>query len=169
MNREIKIKISELEETSFQRYGKIIRIPVFGTKKPLLSSSFFNHYGPLALIACEGNFELGITTFQKRPLVVDELEQHAETAEMLYAIDADMIIPIAAIIIRDGVAVPDESTFTAMHVKQGEGVVFNEGIWHWAPFPFGDKDFSSVLVGFKQHTAEKDIIIKELDYRYILE
>jgi hypothetical protein len=44
--------------------------------------------------------------------------------------------------------------------------VFNDGIWHWAPFPL--KGSSSVIVGFEKDTAEKDLVIRDLDSKIVM-
>lgn len=167
MSCDKKLIIEPVTAENFKKLGKVIKIPKEGEMKPLLESSFFKHYGPLGFIDCEGAVELGITTFRKRELLVDKLEQHAKTPELLYAIDGDFIMPVAPIIYKDGEAYPDLDNIMAMHVKQCEGVIFDDGMWHWAPYPY-DKESSSVLVGFKKGTAENDIIIRELDIKYIM-
>lgn len=166
MNKPIDLPLERLSVESANGYGDLIRIPVAGEREPLLSSDFFNHYGPMAQMPCDGLFELGITTFKNRPLIVDKLEQHAMTAELLLALDGPMIIPIAKIKTEDSVAMPDERTIKALYIEKGEGIAFYEGMWHWAPFPAGDTEFSSVLVGFKADTAQDDIIIKDLENEY---
>ena len=51
-------------------------------------------------------------------------------------------------------------------MKMGEGVVFNDGIWHWAPFP--QEESSSVIVGFEKDTADNDLVIRDLDSRIVM-
>lgn len=161
------IPLENLNDEAFSEYGKVISIPEPGSRKPLLESSFFKHYGPLAFLDCNGPTEFGITTFTERELSINQLEQHVGTPELLYAIDGDMIIPTAPIITVDGEVFPDESRIKAFLVRQGQGVVFNEGQWHWAPFPYGKK-VSSVLVGFAVGTATTNIVIKDLTRSYSL-
>ena len=160
MTENVKLKLEYLNEENFNGLGDIIQNQFEG-KTPLLDESFFNHYGPLAFLECDGPVEFGITRFKKRPLVLEKLEQHAQTPEMLYAIDDDFIMPVAPIVYKNGESYPDIDKIKAIRVKQGDGVIFNDGIWHWAPFP-ATNEKSSVLVGFKKGTAENDIIIKEL-------
>jgi len=162
-----KLIVQPVTAENFSKLGKVLRIPVEGEMKPLLESSFFKHYGPLGFIDCEGPVEFGITTFQKRELIVDKLEQHAKTPELLYAIDGGFIMPVAPIILKDGAAYPDLEQIIAIHVKQGEGILFDDGIWHWAPYPY-DKNSSSVLVCFKKGTAEDDIVIRGLEEKYLI-
>lgn len=160
MSEKKALQLEYLSEQLFADYGQVIQNS-FDGKVPLLNESFFKHYGPLAFLECEGPVEFGITRFNKRPLIVDKLEQHAETQEMLYAIDDDFIMPVAPIIYKGAEAWPDVGKLKAIRVKQGDGVIFKRGFWHWAPFP-ATRQNSSVLVGFKAGTAKNDIVIKPL-------
>ena len=161
MSEKKELKMEFLSEEIFADYGQVIQNSFEG-KVPFLRESFFNHYAALAFLNCEGPVEFGITRFNKRPLIVDKLEQHAKTPEFLYAIDDDFIIPVAPIILKGAEEWPDVDRIKAIRVKQGDGIIFKRGFWHWAPFP-ATRQNSSVLVGFKAGTAENDIVIKELE------
>jgi len=162
-----KLTIEDANKRNFKGLGVIIKIPVEGELEPTLQSSFFKHYAELGFIDCGGAVEFGITTFKKREFKVDKLEQHAKTPELLYAIDSDFIMPVASIIYKDGESFPDLAKIKAIKVNQGEGVIFDDGIWHWAPYPY-DKEVSSVLVGFKKGTCHDDIIIRDLKKKYLM-
>jgi len=166
MNYDKKMLIQYISKDNFSDLGVLIKIPQEGEMKPLLESSFFKHYGPLGFIEGEDPVEFGITTFKKRELIVDKLEQHSQTQELLYAIDGDFIMPVAPIINKEEEEFPDEEKIIIIRVPQGVGVIFKQGYWHWAPFPI--KDISSVLVGFKKGTAENDIIIKDLKNKILM-
>jgi len=155
-----------LEEKSFKRLGQIIRIPEEGSRKPTLQSEAFKFYGNLGIVAVKDKFELGVCTFRKRKLETTQLEQHAQTQELLYAIDGDFIMPVAPIKKIRGAAYPNLDRLEAVLVKQGEGVIFHDGIWHWAPFPVKRK--SSVLVGFNKGTAKNDLVIRDLDVAVVM-
>ena len=157
--------IKNVEQKFFDEFGIVIKIPTEGKRKPTLQSSFFKHYAELGFIDCKDVVEFGITTFKKRDFDVLQLEQHAETPELLYAIDGVFVMPVAPIIYKNGEAYPDLDKIIAIKVGQGEGVIFKDGIWHWAPYPF-NKEKSSVLVGFKKGTCYNDIVIKDLDKKY---
>jgi len=166
MKYDKKMHIQYISKKNFRDLGVVIQIPQEGEMKPLLESSFFKHYGPLGFIVGEDPVEFGITTFKKRELIADKLEQHSQTQELLYAIDGDFIMPVAPIIYKKGEAFPNEEKIRIIRVPQGVGVIFKQGYWHWAPFPI--KDTSSVLVGFKKGTAENDIIIKDLKKKILM-
>ena len=163
-----KIKVQYVNEKNFKEFGQIIKTPAEGSRNPTHQSTGFKFYGELGLIDTKGKiFELGVCTFKKREMIATQMEQHAKTQELLYAIDGDFIMPIAPITQINGAAHPDMDKVTAIKVRQGEGVIFNDGIWHWAPFPL--KETSSVLVGFTKDTALNDIVIKDLKEEFAIE
>jgi hypothetical protein len=166
MERQLKIKYPKNMDIS--KIGKIIGIPEEGSMIPSVESSFFRHYGPLGYLACSDAFELGIATFNKRDLVFQQLEQHVKTQELCFAINGDFVMPVAPTRITDGAEYPDEDSIMAIHVKTGEGVILENGIWHGAPYPYGDKKQSSVLVLFKKDTVATDITFRELSAKYTL-
>ncbi len=163
----IDVKVEYLSPSVFgSSLGQIIYTPKEGEREPTLQSDSFKFYGGIAYMNIKHVFELGICTFKKRDLVTQQLEQHALTQELLFAIDGDFIMPVAPIIDKEGEACPDLDRLVAIRVKTGEGVVFNDGIWHWAPFPL--KGSSSVIVGFEKDTVEKDLVIRDLDSKIVM-
>lgn len=159
--------VENVNNENFKGLGEIIKIPIEGEREPTLKSPFFNHYAGLGFIDCSDTVEFGITTFNKRELEVDKLEQHAKTPELLFAIDGAFVMPVAPITYQKGEAFPNLNQIKAIKVDQGEGVIFKDGIWHWAPYPY-NKEKSSVLVGFKKGTYDDDIIIKDLEKKYLM-
>lgn len=162
------VKVQYLSPNVFgSSLGQIIYTPKESEREPTLQSDSFKFYGGIALMNIKNVFELGICTFNQRELETDQLEQHALTQELLFAIDGDFIMPVAPIIQKSGESWPDLDHLVAIRVRMGEGVVFNDGIWHWAPFPL--KKSSSVIVGFEKDTADKDLVIRDLDSRIVME
>ena len=164
--QSITVPVRSLDARGFKRLGQVIQIPEEGSRKPTLCGEAFRFYGELGLVPVKETFELGVCTFQKRKLETNQLEQHALTPELLYAIDGDFIMPVAPIKKVRGEAYPNLDRLQAIHVKQGEGVIFHDGIWHWAPFPLKKK--SSVLVGFNRGTAKNDLVIRDLDLKVVM-
>ncbi len=115
-------------------------------------------YGELGLLECPGKMELGICIFRRRPMVLDKMERHVGTPELLYAVD-DSFIAVAAPDAPGGGA-PDPSALVALEIHRGEGLVFARGCWHWAPYPFAKESFA--LVGFARGTATADMDIRPL-------
>ena len=121
-------------------------------------------YGELGLIECRGELEIGICVFRNRPLVLDRMERHVMTQELLYAIDDDFIAVAAPN--EAGGEVPRLSELVALRVKRGEGLLFQKGVWHWAPYPFAAESFA--LVGFARGTATTDMIVRDLGRKIMI-
>lgn len=160
------IEITSVTSENFRDLGQFIRIPAEGEREPTTQSPFFKFYGGLGLMNCHGLFELGICTFKRREFVADQLEQHAGTPELLYALDGPFVMPVAPIIRRNGEAFPDLARVRAIKVNQYEGVIFDDGNWHWAPYPL--QETSSVIVGFKKDTGINDIVIRDLEEKIVM-
>jgi len=157
MFRKGELFVQNINEKNFKELGQIIRIPVEKGKKPDFESEIIRFYGKLGLINANRPFELGICIFKRRSFIVEKLEHHINTQELLYAIDDDFIMPVAPTLDN----VPDLDNIVAVRVNRSEGVVFERGIWHWVPYPLKDESFA--LVGFAKDTTENDLEIYTLD------
>ncbi len=115
-------------------------------------------FGELGVMNCPGEIEFGICVFHERPLVLNQMERHALTPELLYAIDEDFIAVAAPS--EPGGKAPRLSELAALKVRRGEGLLFQAGCWHWAPYTFSNESFA--LVGFARGTATEDMTIQPL-------
>lgn len=154
-----KIKAEKLSQEMFKEYGQILTIPDESVPTSLEGSGF-KHRGELAFMDTHGLLEFGVTTFEKRLMVAPELEQHAKTPELLFAMDGPFVMPIALRTTQGEDDLPNEKSIKAIFVEQGQGIIFGDGVWHAAPYPLKEK--SSVLVGFKKQSWKHDIILKML-------
>jgi len=152
--------IKELTLDSFAAYGTFRNMidpdtPVIG-EKPV---QFFRDMLQLELgTATRASFS--ICRVEKRPLVVDTSEYHNNCGEGLLPLDSDILIHVA-------VATPDEldtETIQVFHVPKGTMVVLDVGVWHHAPFAYGN-DSANVLVVLPERTYKKDCYVTELPRR----
>jgi len=143
---------------NFKEFGKAVLVS--DAYKPDAQSEIQTYYGQLAVMKCD-SIQIGICVAKSRPFIVDELEQHAKTAELLAALKGDFITPVATSVVIGGKERPDMENIKAVRVNQGEGIVFNEGIWHWTPY--AATDTCDVLVGFKTGTPQNDFISCKLE------
>ena len=161
MSGKRELLVQYVDKSNFQELGQIIRIPVEEGKKTDFESEVIKFYGGLGLINCNGPIELGICTFKKRTLIVEHLEHHAHTQELLYAIDDDFIMPVAPMLDNKIKNSPDLKNMVAIRVRRGDGIIFESGVWHWVPYHLKDESFA--LVGFAKDTAKNDLVIYDLD------
>ena len=151
-----KITAVHASSEKFNDFGSFIAVSDNQMIKPSAESDIQTFFGKLGIMECKDAIELGICIAKKRSIKVTEMEQHAKTSELLVALNGDFIAPVAPSILKDGKLVPDFDKAIAIRVNQGEGVLFNIGVWHWTPYPVNDT--ATVLVAFKENTPKEDFI-----------
>ena len=161
MSKKIEIAVKHIETIDFSKYGQIIRIPATHEAKPDFESDIINFYGALGIFDSRDTIEFGICIYKKRDLVIEQLEQHMFSQELLYAIDDDFIMPVAPNLIKGSKNLPDLDNLLAVRLRRGQGIIFHKGTWHCVPFPYKKESFA--LVGFNKNTAKNDLEIIDLD------
>jgi ureidoglycolate hydrolase len=144
----MKINVETLEKLNFNEYGDVIT-----WKGNLLSSTSPVHdywdgvasYQPVGTQVCS---LLGI----KKPIsqCVCEMERHLKTPEVLVSLQGDVVITLAPA----GGDAPDEKAIRSFLLKQGQGVIMHQGVWHALPCKV--KDDAMLLVMFQQNTSHSD-------------
>ena len=153
------IKAMRLTQDNFSGFGRAVCIDD-GTV-PDAQSSIQTYYGKLASLECDGSMQVGICVAKNRPYTVDEMEQHADSPELLAALKGDFVTPVTTSIDIGGKQAPDIDNIKAVRVNQGEAIVFDAGIWHWTPYAVSE--MCDVLVIFKTDTPSNDFISYKLD------
>jgi ureidoglycolate hydrolase len=141
-------------------------IAVFPDRAPDAQSEIQTYYGQLAIMQCTGSIQLGICVAKRRENVVEELEQHVKSQELLAALKGDFLVPVSPSVTVEGKAVPDMERVAAFRVNQGDGILFDAGVWHWTPYPVGDQ--CDVLVGFKTDTPKNDFVANRLKEKFVI-
>ena len=91
-------------------------------------------------------------------MVVKCFERHINTIEVMVALEGDSIICVGK---QSACEEEEIERVQAFYIKQGEGFVMNEGIWHWAPYPVNSME-SKFLIMFKLGTEDNDLEVKHL-------
>lgn len=92
-------------------------------------------------IGDSGYTAFSIVKCKKREMIIDEIEQHICTAEVLIPLDGDVVIFAGPA--TDGIIPPE---FKAFIVPQYTMVIFDFGVWHKAPFPIKNEIVNSIVV-----------------------
>ncbi len=153
------VKAQHVSNELLKDMGKAIRITA--DTKPDAQSDIQTYYGQLALMQCTGEIQIGICVAKNREYIVNELERHAETAELLVALKGDFVTAVAPSIEVGGRLCPDMNKVIAVRVNEGEGVFFKEDVWHWTPYAITPG--CDVLVAFKKDTPKNDFLAYQLD------
>lgn len=164
-------KVKELNKNDFGRYGLVLDL-----KDAELSSTseFHDYWDGVAEFHPEGTCICSFLRIRKSTLMpVEEMECHYKTEEILFALNGDIVINVA---LADAAGkLPDESSISSFHVKQGTGVILRPGIWHSLPCTVSPGS-SMTLVIFRKNTsysrdknAETDIHFAKLENSFLLQ
>jgi hypothetical protein len=151
--------VVEAATSDLSGIGVAVRLPGPGGRKPDVENELLRFFGKLGVIEAPGGVEFGICAYERREFAVDKLEQHRRSAELLYAIDDDFLMPAAPNL--SGVNQPDLSRACVLRVRRSAGVIFAPGAWHWVPYPL-KRGSSFALVGFAIDTPANDMSFFEL-------
>jgi hypothetical protein len=149
----------ELVKAELKGIGTALKLPDSTERRPDVENDLLRFFGKLGVIEAPGGVEFGICAYEHRDFVVEGLEQHRRSGELLYAIDDDFLMPVAPNL--PNVNQPDLSKAFAIRVRRSEGVIFAPGAWHWVPYPI-KKGKSFALVGFAIDTPANDMSFHSL-------
>lgn len=136
-----KIKVEELSLEAFKPYGSFADLLDCNTAKigepPV---EFFRDI----VQSYSGNVvsSFSVVKTYKRPLIIEDVEQHFHTSEVLLPLDGDVIV-FAAYSTDKIVPYKDIKAF---YVKRGTLVTFSPGVWHKAPFPVENELVHSLVI-----------------------
>jgi len=135
MARTWEIAVEELGGRVFAPYGRIVGVP--DEPAPRSGEGWDCWYGSQTL-ECPWPVYLGLVRTAPRPIVVDAMERHTHTFELLYPHGTDLIQPLALPLDLDNPeAQPDPATLRAFRIPVGHGIIMHPGTWHSAAFPVG--------------------------------
>jgi hypothetical protein len=155
-----ELKVVEAATADLSGIAVALRLPDPAVRRPDVDNELLKFFGKLGVIEAPGGVEFGICAYEHREFVVEKLEQHRRSGELLYAIDDDFLMPAAPNLA--GVNQPDLSKACVLRVRRSEGVLFAPGAWHWVPYPV-KKGKSFALVGFAIDTPANDMSFYPLE------
>ncbi len=138
---------------TFAGFGSVVLHPS-GT--PTSQALEYRFWSDLAHYQVGGETEIGIcTVFARKRPVIEAMERHLRTPEILIPIDAPFVVPL----MPDGLPAGEARAF---RVNIGEAIVIAEGVWHGACLPVGKKT-SSYFVVFRRGTPGEDVEKKAVE------
>ena len=154
----MELAVIETAKADLSGIGEELRLPGAGERAPDVQNDIIRFFGRLGVIESSKAVEFGLCAYERRPFVVEKLEQHRLSRELLYAVDEDFLMPVAPNLA--GSDQPDLSRAFALHIRRGTGVIFAPSAWHWVPYPLKGKSFA--LVGFALDTPKNDMHFHDL-------
>jgi ureidoglycolate lyase len=154
----IREEIKELTKESFSKYGQ------FQDMLNPYNAVVFGE-APVRFFIDMLQLELGTATtvsfstcrVEKRNTVIDSSEYHNNCGEGILPMDSDIIIHVAP---------PTAGEINAeeielFHVPKKTMVILRPGVWHQAPFAYGN-DSANILIVLPERTYAKDCYVTEL-------
>lgn len=133
VSREWKIGVEVLTEGIFAPYGRIVSVPA--EPAPRSGPGWECWYG-FQTIDCPWPLFMGAVVTRPRAIVVDAMERHTHTFELLYPHGHALIQPLALPLdLDDPTAQPDPATVKTFRIPVGMGIIMHPGTWHSAAFP----------------------------------
>ena len=143
----MNITIKDITSENFKKYGSVVTFP---QQEPAAADKSFKFWSDIAHYSIDSETEIGLcTVFQQPETVIDGMERHLRTPEILIPIDAPFVLPL---LLDD----ENETNVQAFQVDIGEAVVIDPAVWHGACIPVGKKE-SSYFVIFRRGTPFQDI------------
>lgn len=146
-----------LNKKDFQPFGQLVEMQP--GVKPNVANATITYWSGLAKTRFHEQMEFGIFSVKAREREVAEMERHNRSPELLVSLEGDSILVLAPRSSpRTSRAHPEPLQAKAFVIKQGQAVILAKGTWHALPFPLSHK--SKFLVGFRDGTAEKDLVVR---------
>lgn len=152
--RSINVPVQHLTEEKFRPYGRVIAKPKELT--PTVSNEILSYWDDIVTLKTENPISIGFLEVRKRPFILDKLERHKETWEILAPLQGLSILPLAP---SGGNDIPCEK-IESFIITGDDVIMLNEGVWHWAPFPLTST--ATFIVMFKEHTPKTDLKVRDL-------
>lgn len=144
------ISIQPLTEEAFAPFGKAVIQPAGGATA---ADETFSFWSDVASYGIDGETEVGYcTVYRGREDVVDWMERHDRTPEMLLPIGGPFVLPVMA----------NDGAVQAFHVDVGQAVVIGDSVWHSACKPVGADEVTYFVV-FRRGTPSEDVIKQTID------
>jgi ureidoglycolate lyase len=164
----MKLKAQPLSAEAFAPFGQVVSLP---TTDPTASveGGTLDYWADVVTIPdLGGPIGAGYATVVKRPFVQTCAERHMHTPEFLQPAKGDMIVVVGPPLYPENPEqLPPLELFAAFRVAEGQAVIVNPGVWHYAPFAIDNPISFTVL--FKAGTSQDDVAFVDFSADGVLE
>jgi hypothetical protein len=134
--------------------GWVRKVLPSGCPKPEAEGPEFSYHQVLAPRELGEGGIVAELICKKRPLVLQKLERHLQTPEILAALDADTVVCVAAPGADPARLGPAD--IRALPLGRGEALWMAKGTWHYLPYPTTAAK-ATMLLHFSEATGDRDI------------
>lgn len=152
-----KIAVKNILECDFSVYGRYANLLEPDT--PYIGADPIRFYRDMLPLGGNETLSLSVTRVEPMKMVVEIMEYHSCTSECFISLDGDTCICVAP---ATPGSEPQPDQMEAFFVPSGTAVYIHPGVWHYAPYPAGDKPIHS-LVMLPQRTYANDCIARALN------
>jgi ureidoglycolate hydrolase len=131
----MEIKVQELTEGNFKKFGKAILVPE--NTKPDMTGESWECWYPISKLIQNIDFYFGIVLSQPGSLTVEYLERHLDRPEYVIALD-NPVIQVVGLTSTVETQAPDSRQTQAFLIEPGQSVMINPGVWHSASLAIGN-------------------------------
>jgi hypothetical protein len=155
----IQIPVSRANACGFEAFGRHLCWREVARSAPTFSEPNFDWWGKLAILFFPEGLELGLLRLRQREPVIDRLERHLQSAELIIPVDGDFIIPVSSGASSErGIAAHSVGAF---ELHKEECIIINPGTCHGPPLPL-DKD-ASVILALQNDTPATDLEFQPIE------
>lgn len=155
MTSELDPTISPLNSETVQQFGEVIEKP---TGEPSVEvegvQRYWHNVNSLEELGEEG--VTGYLEAPRRELKLAKMERHKDTQEAFIPLKG-----VSVFMLAPPGEKPNTAEITPFLMDGSKGILLDEGVWHWVPFPLTEEATFALLL--KKKTVEKDIEIVEFD------
>ena len=148
-------KITDIKELSLESFRNFGTFSTFiNPDRPHLGS----FYRDMEVLHTSHSTDIGFSmvSAMKRPFIITSLEHHSHTGEVIFPLDGDVLINVAAATrherIPADIPIDNQEVF---RIPKHTMVILHKGVWHSAPFAFGS-DCVSIMVVTPERTYAND-------------
>ncbi|MFW6237627.1 MAG: ureidoglycolate lyase [Bacillota bacterium] len=153
-----KLEVEKITAEKFADYGTLVTMQDNQPNEDL-EADIFTLYSHLASHNFESEIIFNLLEVIDREKTFSSLERHVETKEYFMALDRDVVVLVGKP--DNSKDYPEADTVRAFHLSAGEGILMDEGTWHWIPYPL-NAETANMLVVFKKGTLEDDLVVEDL-------
>ena len=149
----MRLTVEPLTAEAFAPFGRVIQQPA---TPPAATGPGWQWWGETALMAADGR-PFGIGYLDLRPAAprFDWAERHMRSAELLIPAGGDCLVYVGPPEYREEPGrLPDLAQFRVFHLRQGQAVLLDPGVWHGAPLAVDQP--LNVVVLLLQNTGASD-------------
>ncbi|WP_408011237.1 ureidoglycolate lyase [Pseudalkalibacillus sp. A8] len=129
----METQIITLTKENFKAFGRIVDIP---ESSPTKMGEGWECWNYIQMMDVDTKVGMGLVNSHERPFVIDSMERHDSREELLIAIGQDIIQPVASTEnLNDPNEKPKAENVLCFHLKKGQGIILNKGVWHSPAYP----------------------------------